>query len=105
VAGALVLLADMPFVTSAMLDRLIAAFEAERPHPIVVPTHGGKRGNPVLWPRRYFAELQRIEGDTGARHLIGAHADEIVEVEIGEAVALDLDTPEALAKAGGRIAG
>jgi molybdenum cofactor cytidylyltransferase len=102
-SGVLVLLADMPFVTPSMLNRLIDTFEAVHPHPIVAPTHSGKRGNPVLWPHRHFAALQAIEGDTGARHLIASHADEVVEVAIGEAAALDLDTPEALAKAGGRI--
>jgi len=99
----LVLLADMPLVTAALIDRLIEAFEAGAKAPIVVPTFGGRRGNPVLWPRRFFAELMQVEGDVGARHLIGAHAGEIVEVEIGEAAALDLDTPEALASRGGRF--
>jgi molybdenum cofactor cytidylyltransferase len=44
-----------------------------------------------------------VEGDTGGRHLIGANADAVVEVELGAAVAHDVDTPEALAAAGGRL--
>lgn len=102
-AGALILLADMPYITAAMLDRLIAAFEAAEGRPIVVPTHQGRRGNPVLWPRQFFGALGALAGDVGARHLIGEHADEVVEVEIGEAAAIDLDTPEALALARGRL--
>ena len=101
----LVLLADMPLLTPALLDLLIEAFESGRDEPIVVPTSGGRRGNPVLWPRRFFAELMQVEGDTGARHRLGVHAGEIVEVEIGEAAALDLDTPKALANVGGRLVG
>ena len=103
VDGVLVMLADMPLLTAPILDRLIAAFDPAADRLVVVPTHDGKRGNPVLWSRAFFAELQAIEGDTGARHLIGAHADAVVEVEIGPEVALDLDTPEALRAAGGTL--
>ncbi|MCX5578388.1 molybdopterin-binding/glycosyltransferase family 2 protein [Kaistia terrae] len=101
--GVVVMLADMPMVTSAILDRLIEAFDPSADRLVVVPTHLGKRGNPVLWSRAFFAELCAIEGDTGARHLIGAHADAVVEVEIGPEVALDLDTPEALRAMGGTL--
>ena len=99
----LVLLADMPMVTAETLDRLIAAFDPQAGAHIVVPTSGGKRGNPVLWSRRYFEALSSISGDVGARHLIGENPDAVVEVEIGAEVALDLDTPEALAAIGGRL--
>lgn len=101
--GVVVMLADMPMVTSAILDRLIGAFDPSADRLVVVPTHLGKRGNPVLWSQAFFAELCAIEGDTGARHLIGAHADAVVEVEIGPEVALDLDTPEAVQAAGGTL--
>ena len=58
----------------------------------------GKRGNPVLWDRRFFAEIAKLAGDTGAKHLIGEHADLVCEVEMaGEAAVTDIDTPEALA--------
>lgn len=102
--GVLVLLADMPFVTASVLDRLIAAFESEARPPIVVPTAGGRRGNPVLWPRRFFPELLMLEGDVGARQLLQLHAEAVQFVEVGQAAAIDLDTPEALAEAGGRLA-
>ena len=105
VDGAGVLLADMPAVDTAIVDRLIAAFDPAGGTLIVVPTFDGKRGNPVLWSRRLFPELGALAGDTGGRHLIGANADAVAEVEIGPAVALDVDTPEALAAAGGTAAG
>ncbi len=100
--GALILLGDMPFVDSATIDRIIAAFEASGRLAIVAPVHAGRRGNPVLWPRRFFSALMAIEGDKGARDLIAAHAAEVIEVTAGEGVARDLDTPEALAAAGGQ---
>ena len=96
--AAIVQLGDMPGVTSSLLDRLMAAFSPVEGRSICVPTVAGKRGNPVLWARRFFGEISRIEGDTGARHLIGEHADLVCEVEmIGEAAITDIDTPEALA--------
>ena len=36
-----------------------------------MPTLDGKRGNPVLLDRRFFAEMLALAGDVGARHLIG----------------------------------
>jgi molybdenum cofactor cytidylyltransferase len=96
--GVLVCLGDMPAVAPAQLDKLIAAFNPVEGRSICVPTVGGKRGNPVLWDRRFFAEMAEVSGDTGARHLIGAHAEVVCEVDMGsESVLIDLDTPEALA--------
>ncbi len=96
--GALIVLGDMPDIGPQVLDRLIAAFAPKEGRSICVPVRGGRRGNPVLWAKAFFSELRQVKGDTGARHLIGDHADEVVEVEIdGEAIFTDLDTPEALA--------
>jgi molybdenum cofactor cytidylyltransferase len=98
VDGAIVALGDMPGVTAAHLDRLIAAFDPDAGAAICVPSFNGKRGNPVLWSKAYFPEMREIAGDVGARHLIGAHADEIKEVAMPDAGVLeDLDTPAALA--------
>jgi molybdenum cofactor cytidylyltransferase len=98
VDAAIVQLGDMPGVNSALLDRLMAAFSPVEGRSICVPTVGGKRGNPVLWDRRFFSEIAKVEGDTGAKHLIGEHADLVCEVEMtGEAAITDIDTPEALA--------
>jgi molybdenum cofactor cytidylyltransferase len=96
--AAIVQLGDMPGVNAALLDRLMAAFSPVEGRSICVPTVGGKRGNPVLWDRRFFSEIAKVEGDTGAKHLIGEHADLVCEVEMtGEAAITDIDTPEALA--------
>jgi len=98
--AAIVCLGDMPRIDAALIDRMVAAFDPEKGALIVVPTAQGKRGNPVLWARRFFAELQALAGDVGARHLIGQHADAVAEVAAdGGAVFADVDTPEALAVA------
>ncbi len=96
--GAMMALGDMPELSAAHFDRLIAAFDPQDNRSIIVPTFHGKRGNPVLWSSRYFAEMQDVSGDTGAKHLLGAYADQVVEVDLAtEAVITDVDTPEALA--------
>jgi molybdenum cofactor cytidylyltransferase len=97
--GAIVCLGDMPQVRAALIDRLISAFDPERGALVVVPTIDGKRGNPVVWSRRFFPELMALEGDVGARNLIGRYAEAVTEVPLTDTAALvDVDTPEALVK-------
>ena len=96
--GALVCLADMPRVSPAMLDRLIDAFDPDQSRAIVVPTWAGRRGNPVLWGRRFFGEMRRLAGDVGAKHLIGEHDAVVAEIEMpDDGILIDVDTPAALA--------
>ncbi len=98
--AAVITLADMPQVSPALIDRLVAALDPARGILIAVPVRDDKRGNPVVWSRRFFGELSKLEGDTGARHLIGANAEAVAEVQVTEEGAfLDVDTPEALAAA------
>ncbi len=92
---ALVLLGDMPFISPEMLNKMNSAFAGD-PSKILLATAHGKRGNPVLWPARFFDELMQIKGDVGARHIIGQHDDFVMEIELGEAAGIDLDTPDAL---------
>jgi molybdenum cofactor cytidylyltransferase len=91
--GALILLADMPFITAAVLNRLLAHFDPAAGREICVPVAGGRRGNPVLWGRRFFAELLAITGDKGGRHLMELHQNSIVELELDDrGVLIDIDT-------------
>lgn len=99
--GFIVCLGDMPTVRTQDIDRLIAAFNPLEGRAICMPVHQGKRGNPVLFARRFAAEMSELEGDTGARRLIGMHEDEVCEVETEGGVLLDIDTPDALARATG----
>jgi len=95
--GAIVCLGDMPQVDAGLIDRLIAAFDPDQGALVVMPTFEGRRGNPVLWSRRFFPDLTAIEGDVGARHLIGRYSEAVVEVPLeGKAALVDVDTPEAL---------
>lgn len=96
--GFIVCLGDMPTVRAEDIDRLIAAFNPVEGRAICMPVHHGKRGNPVLFAKGFSAEMSALEGDSGARRLIGAHEDEVCEVETDGGVLLDIDTPEALSR-------
>lgn len=98
--GALVCLGDMPRVTADHLDRLIAAFDPPAGRAIGIPAFRGRRGNPVLWARRFFPEIRGLTGDVGARALIAEHADQVYEVAVeDDGVLFDVDTPPGPAQA------
>ena len=101
IAGALVLLGDMPRIEPRLIDALIDAFLARKDALAAIPSRAGRRGNPVLLGRGLFEAAMRLTGDEGARRLIGAlNPDELVEVETPDTgVTFDIDTPEDLAKA------
>lgn len=102
--AALVLLGDMPRITAAHIERLVAAFERAGPKPAaVVPVRGGRRGNPVLLNLSLLADdIAGLTGDRGAGLLLRGRSD-VVEIEGDESHALDIDTRAALdAIRGGR---
>lgn len=94
--AALVLLGDMPLVGPDLVAGLLAAWrEAGRPTALV-PTHRGRRGNPVLLSGRLAPEIARLSGDAGAGPLLRGRED-VVEIEVNTAaVTEDVDTAEAL---------
>ena len=95
--GAVICLGDMPLVTSQHVDRLVAAFDPAEGREICVPVFEGKRGNPVLFARRFFDEMMAVRGDVGARHLIGEYEEYVCEVAMDDrAVLVDVDSPQAL---------
>jgi molybdenum cofactor cytidylyltransferase len=98
-ASVIIALADMPDITPQDIDALIAAHDPDAGALICAPTApNGKRGNPVLFDRRYFESLAAMTGDTGAKMLIEAESDALVLVPRGAGVLVDLDTPEAWAE-------
>ena len=103
-AGALALLADMPGVTSAILDQLIEAFNRAPDRAAVAPVYQGRRGNPVLLGRRLFPRLALLKGDEGARRLLGS-TEGVLEIAVDDkSVLADIDTREDLERAlGGRL--
>ncbi len=95
-SAAVVLLVDMPLVGPALIDRLIAEYEAYPDAVAVVPRHRGRRGNPALLAAALFDELRGLEGDTGARAVLERHGERVRWLDVDDpAVITDADTPEA----------
>jgi molybdenum cofactor cytidylyltransferase len=89
-------LGDMPKVPPQVIDRMMAAFNPTEHRSIVVPTHKGQFGNPVLWGSEHFPRLTSMQGDKGARSLIAGLKSEATEIEADKSVLLDADTLEDL---------
>jgi molybdenum cofactor cytidylyltransferase len=99
VAGAVVLLGDMPRVRARLIDALIDSFLSREGALAAAPSLKGQRGNPVLLGRGLFEAAMGLTGDEGARRLIGAvGAAELVETAVSDTGAIfDVDTPSDLA--------
>jgi molybdenum cofactor cytidylyltransferase len=94
VTAALFPLADAPLVTAATLDALVARYRRTFA-PVVWPEHAGKRGNPVLFDRVLFAQLNQLTKDTGGRSVLQSHLEESERVSVPDAGILkDIDTPQ-----------
>ncbi|WGJ16216.1 nucleotidyltransferase family protein [Methylocapsa sp. D3K7] len=94
--GVLVVLGDMPCVPARIIDRLVQVFiEPARTPLAVVPVRRGMRGNPALISRDLFDAIKRLEGDRGARALIEAAGNDVLECLIDdEAIEIDIDRQE-----------
>ena len=94
--AAVVVLGDMPRIEGGHVDRLLAAFDPQQPK-IVAPVRDDRRGNPILWPREFFAEMMAVAGDVGAREVLQRHASQVELVAFDDdAIFADVDTPAAL---------
>lgn len=91
-----IVLGDQPAVGPEVYDRLAAEFERRYPEKtVLIPTHRGKRGHPVLFAARFRGEISGIRGDVGLRAVIENNPEAVAAVEMEtEAILEDLDTPE-----------
>ncbi len=97
--GFMLFLVDHPLISGALVAQITAAFY-QSGRPIVIPTFGGKRGHPVVFPERLYAELLALSSGQGAREVVWAHAGEVLEVPtVEEGILLNLNNPEALRQA------
>jgi len=102
-AGLLLCPVDHPLISSQLVSRLIAEFDSDR-KLIVVPTHQGRRGHPVIFHASLYAELLDASPNVGARQVVWAHPDAIAEIETDESgVILNLNDPETMRKALGHL--
>ncbi len=96
VDAVVILLGDMPQITSDILRKIIDAYDPFEGRSIIVPHHKGKRGNPILWDRGFFNDFERLNGDMGAKMLLNEYSEYSVEVDVdSNGIFLDIDTLEA----------
>ncbi len=87
---------DQPHLDTTSLDLLVEAYRRGR-GSVLVPVYRGRRGAPVLFDRKFFAELAAVSGDEGGRQILVRHPAEVVEVELQDEAPLhDFDTVEEL---------
>ena len=87
--------ADQPLLQAGTVRRIVDAWQ-EHPNCITAAAHNGKRGNPCLFPSRFFPELCALEADRGGSSVIRRHEDALLLVEAGERELFDCDTKQAL---------
>ncbi|TMV04698.1 nucleotidyltransferase family protein [Brucella haematophila] len=103
--GLMIHLGDMPAVNTHHIRTMIDCFRQLEGNAVIrAVTDAGERGNPCILPRQLFQALSALHGDIGARHVIEASGIPIIDVSIGEAARIDVDTRDAVLKAGGQIA-
>ena len=89
--------ADQPRLKKETVADLIG-FAAAHPDRIVGLGHRGRRGNPCIFPARFFPELMALTGDCGGRSVILAHEGELLLMEVSPTQLIDIDSPEQLEK-------
>jgi molybdenum cofactor cytidylyltransferase len=98
--GALVALADMPWIVPASFRSVAEALAKDC---IVVPSYRGRRGHPVGFGSDFFAALGALGGDAGARQLLDEHPERVRELALADpGIYRDIDLPSDLAPAAGR---
>jgi molybdenum cofactor cytidylyltransferase len=94
IRGLLVMPVDMPLVGARSVSRVIEAFASAGDASIVRAVHAGTHGHPVVFGRAFFDALRAADRSVGARAVLRAHPQAVVDVEVGDpGVALDIDTP------------
>ncbi|MFO7678759.1 MAG: nucleotidyltransferase family protein, partial [Chloroflexota bacterium] len=87
----LVMLADQPLVTPAIIDQLLTAYR-QGLGGIAAPVYEGRRGNPVLISRRFFPDLLALPPGSAPRALLQQQANHVALVAVdSDAVVVDLD--------------
>ena len=93
--GVMFLVSDQPRLTQQSVAAL-ADFWRRQPDHIAALGHKGVRGNPCLFPARFFPELLELQEDRGGSTVIRRHEESLVLLEVDAAELTDVDTPEAL---------
>ena len=101
--GLAMTLVDVPMLAPATIAQVVEAWRRTRA-PIVRPAYGQRRGHPVIFDRAVFDELRRAPAELGARVVVSAHYDEVVNVVVDDpGCVVDIDTPDEYRRAMGSV--
>lgn len=91
----LLLLADLPEITTGDLNRMKAEHAGHPDRILRATSDTGVPGHPVVFPASLLPDLMALTGDQGARAVLEAKSDRIRPVPLpGRRAITDLDTPE-----------
>ena len=93
--GVLFLVSDQPLLRRESVAALTDLWK-QQPDKIAALGHDGVRGNPCLFPARFFPELLELREDRGGNAVIRRHEDALVLLEVDGAELYDVDTVRAL---------
>ena len=93
--GVLFLVSDQPLLRRESVTELAELWK-QKPDKIAALGHGGVRGNPCLFPARFFPELLELREDRGGNTVIRRHEEELILLEVDGAELYDVDTAQAL---------
>jgi len=93
--GAMFLVSDQPLLRQESV-RALAELWQSRPENIAALAHGGVRGNPCIFPARFFPELLELREDHGGNTVIRRHEEDLILLEVPEQELTDVDTRAAL---------
>ena len=98
--GVALCLGDMPFVKSETLAQLSRSFTNQfASKPIVAPLYNNQSGHPVLFHRAYFAEMEKLAGDNGAKSIVQNAREHVIRIAVDDpGVLADIDQPDDLPK-------
>jgi molybdenum cofactor cytidylyltransferase len=92
------LLGDQPLLNSNTIDHMLDRFRYSG-KDICVPVYKGKRRNPTIFNRVLYDQLMAIEGDIGARDIIRANPERVLDIEMDDPLCFfDIDSPKDLKK-------
>ena len=91
----LYMVSDQPLLSRQSVERVVQKWK-QHPESIVGAAHNGKRGNPCIFPKKFFPELLDLKEDHGGNTVIRAHEDHLLTVEVPQWELTDVDTPKAL---------
>lgn len=85
---------DQPLVKLETVRQLVAAFESEG-KPVVIPTHQGKHGHPVLYGLPAIQSILNLKKNQTGKDVRAMYQDQTAFVEADDpGVLIDIDTQE-----------